>query len=65
MAGHSSSAPAVLAVIGADPRLYNEDLAPMAPAGRHWGWFDIFAMWMSDVHSVGGSLLRQACSFSG
>ena len=38
----------------ADPRLYNHDLAPVAPAGRNWGVFSIFAMWMSDVHSVGG-----------
>jgi nucleobase:cation symporter-1, NCS1 family len=35
-----------------DPRLTNEDLAPL----RHqtWGSYNIFAFWMSDVHSVGG-----------
>lgn len=32
-------------------RLYNEDLAPIK---QTWGWYDIFAFWMSDVHSVGG-----------
>jgi nucleobase:cation symporter-1, NCS1 family len=32
--------------------LYNEDLAPAED--RHWGVYSIFAMWMSDVHSVGG-----------
>src|SRR6201996_8804393 len=53
MSGHSSAPPA-LAVSGADPRLYNHDLAPVAPEGRTWGVFSIFAMWMSDVHSVGG-----------
>lgn len=46
--------PAVLAVAGADPRLYNSDLAPTSPEGRTWGAFSLFAMWMSDVHSVGG-----------
>ncbi|MET8145896.1 NCS1 family nucleobase:cation symporter-1 [Sphaerisporangium sp. NPDC005288] len=37
---------------GYDPRLANEDLAPL----RHQNWssYNIFAFWMSDVHSVGG-----------
>jgi NCS1 family nucleobase:cation symporter-1 len=35
-----------------DPRLTNRDLAPL---GRQpWGSYNIFAFWMSDVHSVGG-----------
>jgi NCS1 family nucleobase:cation symporter-1 len=55
----------VLAVPGADPRLYNEDLAPAAPAGRHWGVFDIFALWMSDVHSVGGYTFAASLFFLG
>ncbi|MGF6903770.1 NCS1 family nucleobase:cation symporter-1 [Paraburkholderia sp. GAS348] len=33
-------------------RLYNEDLAPLAD--QSWGAYNIFAFWMSDVHSVGG-----------
>ncbi|ALK31087.1 NCS1 family nucleobase:cation symporter-1 [Burkholderia plantarii] len=33
-------------------RLYNDDLAPLARQG--WGAYNIFAFWMSDVHSVGG-----------
>jgi NCS1 family nucleobase:cation symporter-1 len=61
---HAASAP-VIAVPGADPRLYNEDLAPVAPAGRHWGYFDIFAMWMSDVHSVGGYTFAASLFFLG
>jgi NCS1 family nucleobase:cation symporter-1 len=65
MSGHSPSGPQVLAVPGADPRLYNEDLAPVAPAGRHWGVFDIFAMWMSDVHSVGGYTFAASLFFLG
>ena len=51
MSGHPSQ-PAVVAIAGADPQLYNADLAPVAPEGRTWGVFSIFAMWMSDVHSV-------------
>ena len=37
---------------GYDPRLTNEDLAPLTK--QHWGSYNIFAFWMSDVHSVGG-----------
>ena len=44
------------------PRLYNEDLAPLAPPGsgaplsrtQHWNWYNILAFWLADVHSVGG-----------
>ncbi|MFC9998881.1 NCS1 family nucleobase:cation symporter-1 [Nocardia sp. NPDC127526] len=35
-----------------DPRLTNEDLAPLRE--QRWGTYNIFAFWMSDVHSVGG-----------
>ncbi|WP_280263937.1 NCS1 family nucleobase:cation symporter-1 [Nocardia wallacei] len=35
-----------------DPRLTNEDLAPLRK--QTWGVYNIFAFWMSDVHSVGG-----------
>jgi NCS1 family nucleobase:cation symporter-1 len=35
-----------------DPRLTNEDLAPLKK--QSWGSYNIFAFWMSDVHSVGG-----------
>lgn len=34
------------------PRLYNEDLAPAT--SRKWGFYSLFAMWMSDIHSIGG-----------
>ena len=34
------------------PRLTNEDLAPLRE--QKWGSYNIFAFWMSDVHSVGG-----------
>jgi NCS1 family nucleobase:cation symporter-1 len=34
-----------------DSRLYNKDLAPASK--RTWKVFDLFAMWMSDVHNLG------------
>ncbi|QUX90356.1 amino acid transporter [Marinomonas sp. A3A] len=34
------------------PRLANSDLLP--EKDQKWGWYSIFAFWMSDVHSVGG-----------
>lgn len=37
---------------GYDPRLTNEDLAPLKR--QSWSSYNIFAFWMSDVHSVGG-----------
>jgi NCS1 family nucleobase:cation symporter-1 len=37
---------------GYDHRLANEDLAPLKK--QTWGSYNIFAFWMSDVHSVGG-----------
>lgn len=40
--------------VAADPALYNEDLAPVPMEKRTWTGYSIFAMWMSDVHSVGG-----------
>ncbi len=39
---------------GADARLINEDLAPVTGAKKTWSSYSVFAMWMSDVHSVGG-----------
>jgi NCS1 family nucleobase:cation symporter-1 len=35
-----------------DPRLANEDLIPLKK--QTWTSYNIFAFWMSDVHSVGG-----------
>jgi NCS1 family nucleobase:cation symporter-1 len=37
---------------GYHPDLTNDDLAPLAR--QTWGSYNIFAFWMSDVHSVGG-----------
>ncbi|PWV63097.1 NCS1 family nucleobase:cation symporter-1 [Plasticicumulans acidivorans] len=38
---------------GYSDRLYNEDLGPLRER-QDWNWYNIFAFWMSDVHSVGG-----------
>ena len=44
--------PAVLIKPDYDDRLCNEDLAPLR--AQTWSAYNIFAFWMSDVHSVGG-----------
>src|SRR6201994_300420 len=64
MSGSPNDIP-VIAVPDANARLYNHDLAPIAPAGRSWGIFSIFAMWMSDVHSVGGYTFAASLFFLG
>ncbi|NMO93746.1 NCS1 family nucleobase:cation symporter-1 [Actinomycetospora sp. TBRC 11914] len=51
-AGHPIGAGAVKP--GYDPRLTNEDLAPLRE--QTWSSYNFFAFWMSDVHSVGGYL---------
>lgn len=37
-----------------DPKLYNEDLAPIPFDKRSWGWFEIFNVWSNDVQSLFG-----------
>lgn len=64
MASHASGI-ITRPVPGADPKLYNHDLAPTAPEGRTWGVFSVFAMWMSDVHSVGGYTFAASLFFLG
>src|SRR3954454_19939637 len=48
---------------GASDRLYNEDLAPTNE--RLWGSYSLFAMWMSDVHSIGGYTFAAGLFFLG
>ncbi len=43
---------------GYDPSLTNEDLAPLRE--QTWTSYNIFAFWMSDVHSVGGYITAAA-----
>src|ERR1700744_5168522 len=64
MSSNSQGVPTI-AIPGAAPALYNHDLAPTAPEGRTWGVFSLFAMWMSDVHSVGGYTFAASLFFLG
>src|ERR1700723_1032797 len=64
MSSNSQGVP-TLEIPGADSTLYNHDLAPTAPEGRTWGVFSLFAMWMSDVHSVGGYTFAASLFFLG
>lgn len=43
--------------------LYNEDLAPAEH--RKWGSYSLFAMWMSDIHSIGGYTFAAGLFFLG
>ena len=65
MSGHAGQVPPVIVITGAHPKLYNHDLAPAAPEARTWGVFSLFAMWMSDVHSVGGYTFAASLFFLG
>ena len=49
---HHSAAGESIIKADYDPQLTNEDLAPLKE--QKWTWYNIFAFWMSDVHSVGG-----------
>ncbi|MGB3597336.1 NCS1 family nucleobase:cation symporter-1 [Pseudomonas neustonica] len=40
-----------------DPSLHNEDLAPLPPSKRNWGWFEIFNVWSNDIQSLFGYTL--------
>ncbi len=44
-------------------RLYNEDLAPVKE--RTWTAYSLFAMWMADVHSIGGYTFAAGLFFLG
>src|ERR1700709_2962113 len=64
MTSNSQGVP-TLVITGAHRKLYNHDLAPTAPEGRTWGVFSLVAMWMSDVHSVGGYTFAASLFFLG
>lgn len=51
VAAHGAAGDALIKP-GYDPRLTNADLAPLRE--QKWGSYNLFAFWMSDVHSVGG-----------
>lgn len=52
MTTDASPSPSTYLAGADDARLTNEDLAPLKK--QTWGSYNIFAFWMSDVHSVGG-----------
>lgn len=52
MTGGAAEHTDVLIPPHADPHLINDDIAPLRT--QRWGVYNIFAFWMSDVHSVGG-----------
>src|ERR1700688_4711767 len=52
-------------IAGASERLYNHDLAPVPRNKLTWTGYSIFAMWMSDVHSVGGYTFAASLFFLG
>ncbi|HSE73582.1 MAG TPA: hypothetical protein VLB05_03645 [Dongiaceae bacterium] len=47
-----------MAIPNASPALLNDNLTPAVE--RKWGAFSIFNVWTSDVHSLWGSVMRQA-----
>lgn len=48
---------------GYSPRLFNDDLAPVTQ--RTWRIYDIFAMWMQDIHSITVYTFAAALFFMG
>ncbi|WP_232829286.1 NCS1 family nucleobase:cation symporter-1 [Tropicimonas sp. IMCC34043] len=44
-------------IVDGHPSLFNDDLAPLAPADRKWGWFEIFNVWSNDIQSLFGYTL--------
>ena len=50
---------------GADPGLYNDDLAPTPEAGRTWGWTSIAALWVGMVVCVPTYLLSSGLVAAG
>ena len=47
-----------------DPSLHNEDLAPLPPGKRSWGWFEIFNVWSNDIQSLFGYTLAASLFLS-
>ena len=47
-----------------DGALWNEDLAPLPPAKRHWGAFEIFNVWNNDIQSLFGYTLAASLFIS-
>jgi len=64
----SSAHVAATPIAGADPRLYNLDLAPTAPEGRTWRWTSIAALWVGMVvcvptYMLSAGMIKQGMSW--
>ncbi|MXR36498.1 NCS1 family nucleobase:cation symporter-1 [Craterilacuibacter sinensis] len=59
----SSSASALPDGFMVSERLANEDLLPVKE--RNWGSYSFFALWMSDIHSLGGYVFAAGLFFLG
>ena len=64
----SSTHAAATPIDGADPRLYNEDLAPTAAEGRTWKWTSIAALWVGMVvcvptYMLAAGMIKQGMSW--
>ena len=57
--------PPVLVITGAHPSFTTTTSRRQRPRGETWGVFSLFAMWMSDVHSVGGYTFAASLFFLG
>lgn len=42
-----------LSALDPDGRLFNADLAPVAPEGRTWSTYSLFAFWANTAHNLG------------
>lgn len=64
----SDAHPSAVRIPNADPHLYNEDLAPVAPEGRTWRWTSIAALWVGMVvcvptYMLAASMIQQGMSW--
>ena len=51
-----------------DPRLWNEDLAPVPPAERTWTWWNVAALWVGmavciTTYTLAASLIEQGINW--
>jgi NCS1 family nucleobase:cation symporter-1 len=62
-----SSQSRAVEIPGADPQLYNRDLAPTAPESRTWRWTSVAALWVGMVvcipaYTLASGLISQGMS---
>jgi nucleobase:cation symporter-1, NCS1 family len=64
----SSGTAHAVVIEGADPQLYNADLAPTSPEGRTWAWTSIAALWVGMVvcvptYMLASGMIKQGMSW--